>query len=269
MQSHALDRPKLASGYNYEALVNSIESLGDPSASKKSNLQFVRSLGDPDTILPLLREFMSDSNLLQMIAKRSYRHVNHFDKVVLVDSQKPNGYRLTLHIWNPPFSEKECQDELIHDHRFSFWSTILVGHLKTQEFFVDQDTDDFNSYQYTPENSNSENFYKFRGRYGLKKARRLEEKAGGVYYLSYDTTHRVELPEKALTCTLVLRSPRERNFSNVYNTNYPTTDASLSNRMFEPNEMFGHFSCLYTKIEENRCDRRIEERSLFSVPKEN
>lgn len=98
------------------------------------NLNLVRRLGEAPCISGLIGGILQDDVLMDEIAGRSYRHVNHFDKIVLVDTGAQLGYRLTLHAWCPPYTEKELKDELIHDHRFSFWSTILTGRLVSQNF---------------------------------------------------------------------------------------------------------------------------------------
>ncbi|WP_155646269.1 hypothetical protein [Erythrobacter donghaensis] len=249
----------------YRKLIGDIANLPPPESSVESNLEFIREISEPIHFMHLLRELMSVPAIVKEIGSRSYRHVNHFDKIVLVDCLNDNGYRLTLHIWAPPFTAEEIEDELIHDHRFSFWSGILVGTLSSQEFVADPGLDTYQSYRYTPENLNAENFYEFQGRFGLTKARKLKVEAGGTYYLSYDTTHRVELPETEMTCTLVLRGPRQRTFSNVYNTAYPATNAGTANRMFDYDEMFGHFTRLYSELLTTRRQRQVEQRTIYSV----
>src|SRR5262249_29822005 len=161
------------------------------------------------------------------------RHVNHFDKIVLVDSADEHGYRLTLHLWNPPYSEQEINDELIHDHRFSFWSNILTGTLVAEDFARTSDGSAgrrLRQRQYAPEKgalSTMSNFYTFVGEAQLAKQRVTKKPAGQAYHLNYERTHRVVLPREEMTCTLVLRGPRMRNHSNVFNTSYPSQNTTL------------------------------------------
>lgn len=223
------------------------------------NLNLVRRLGEGPCISGLLGRFLEDETLLDKIAGRSYRHVNHFDKIVLVDTGAQLGYRLTLHAWCPPYTEKELNDELIHDHRFSFWSTILTGRLVSQNFSRPEDADapsahprvGFQQYRYSPEKqgvSTTSNFYEFVGETELEVTGDSIEEQGNAYHLEYHRIHRVVLPLESMTCTLVLRGPRERNFSNVYNTAYPSTDTTSGNVMFTREELTGKLNSILANI---------------------
>src|SRR5262245_42710304 len=101
-------------------LVHVLKSLPSDESARTiaSNLALVTRLASYQYFVPLLREIVSDARLLAEIASRSYRHVNYFDKIVLVDSANPGGYRLTLHLWVPPFTDRELKKESLHDHRF-------------------------------------------------------------------------------------------------------------------------------------------------------
>jgi hypothetical protein len=240
-----------------EHLRRRILALGNTfsAADCAKNLSLIRSISSPEFVLRAIQEVMSRDRLLRQIASISYRHVSHFDKIVLVDAQIPNGYRLTAHLWTPPYAKYELDDELIHDHRFSFWSAILTGEMRAQVFKPNAGSAVFQHYQYTPENRAAENFYAFEGVTQLKACEVTAKPAGTAYYLSFDTIHKVILPRTELSCTLVLRSPRARNYSNVFNTTYPTTDTRVSNVMFTPSELFGRLARLYTAIEGTRLSR--------------
>lgn len=249
-----LHGPAPGAGPLHRALRSRIAGLGDRirPGDPEALLDLVAEIGEPGHFLPLLREIMSSGDLLRTIARRSYRHVNHFDKIVLAEAEVPEGFRLTAHLWTPPYSEAELSDELIHDHRFSFWSAILVGTLRSRNFSPDPEGDPYRNYQYTPENASAENFYAFKGSCRLKPSELVEETAGNTYFLPFTQTHKVLLPRRDLVCTLVLRSPRARDYSNVYNTSYPATDTSVSNLMFDEAELFGRLARLYAAIESRR-----------------
>ena len=74
------------------------------------------------------------------------------------------------------------------------------------------------------------------------------EERGKSYFLSYETTHKVALPLSDMTCTLVLRGPRARGYSNVYNTTYPATDTTVSNVMFKGIEVLNRLTHLHGAI---------------------
>ena len=80
----------------------------------------------------VISELLVERSTLELVASRSYRHVNHFDKIVLVDGGAADRHRLTMHRWCPPYPESELSEELIHDHRFGFTSQILFGQLRSR-----------------------------------------------------------------------------------------------------------------------------------------
>lgn len=217
----------------------------------EDNLYFVGELGRPERMYSLLRGLLADTDALELVSGRSYRHVNHFDKIVLVDSGDRGGYRLTLHLWRPPYTEDEVEDELIHDHRFSFWSTILAGNLLSENFERAVGGRRYRGYRYIPEKrdvSTASNFYEFVGESALVTTQPSKETVGSSYYLNYQRIHRVVLPQECMTCTLVLRGPREREFSTVYNTSYPTQDTRATNEMFTPEQVRERLGALLTEL---------------------
>jgi hypothetical protein len=203
------------------------------------NLALVRSLGLRHQCAPLLREVLCDASLLDLVASRSYRHVNHFDKIVLIANDDLQGYRLTLHLWDPPYSASELEDELIHAHRFSFWSTILTGTLVSQNYVHAANGQLFRQYRYIPEKRARDfsDFYQFRGTVTLAKSDPDVKGTGDTYYLAAPSIHRIELPIARTTCSMVLRGPRLQNYSNVFNTSYPKSDSSFDNVMFTPQQL--------------------------------
>src|SRR5688572_28976068 len=96
-----------------------------------ANLHLIGEIGARDRIIRLIDELLDSESLLGEVAARSYRHVNLFDKIVLVGNSDPSAYRLTFHLWLPPYTDPELRQELIHEHRFDFWSTILTGTLRS------------------------------------------------------------------------------------------------------------------------------------------
>ncbi len=218
----------------------------------RNNFSLVQTAGEPANIISILKEVLDTPSLLTTVANKSYRHVNHFDKIVLIDSDNQDGYRLTLHLWSPPYTEQEINDELIHDHRFSFWSTLLTGDLVSENFSRASEGQIFRQYRYVPERSTLSNFYEFMGEMPLVRTAPQKNVAGETYYLYYESTHRVLLPRAGMTCTLVLRGPRVRPFSNVYNTTYPTQHTRISNTTFSEEQLSKKLQSLLETIESTR-----------------
>jgi hypothetical protein len=205
----------------YDTLRERLYTLPKDSsrATAAEILSFVQSLGQPDNVTRVLQHIVDKEPLAQTVAGRSYRHTNHFDKIVLMDSGDRLGYRLTMHLWNPPYSEVEICDEQIHDHRFSFWSTVVVGTISFQNYIRDATGVIFDEYQYIPEKLNlatTGNFYVDVGQSPLLELQQSRATAGECYYLPFSQIHRVILPQASMTCTLVLRGPRQKNYASVF-----------------------------------------------------
>lgn len=252
MPATASPQPPAHDVAELEELITHLPTTRSPE-QRGANLEMMRELGQPSNIIPLLGRYLADPARLRTIAARSYRHVNHFDKIVLVDNDT-GGYRLTLHLWDPPFTQEEVDDELIHDHRFSFWSAVLTGTLTSQNFSRAERSATsvpLRQYRYSPEKLGTatlSNFYEFVEEADLEPTSPSVEKQGSAYYLEFHRIHRVVLPTEYTVCTLVLRGPRERNFSNVYNTAYPSTDTQVGNTMFSSEQLARKLTVLYRAI---------------------
>jgi hypothetical protein len=249
--------PIIGEGLNYDTLHSVVENLPKEldEETVANNLAMMKALSAPVVICPILSEVMERDQLRKEIADRSYRHVNHFDKIVLIDTGNSLGYRLTLHLWAPPYTEEELKDEMIHDHRFSFWSSVLVGNLVSENFTRTSEGPSFQEYRYYPEKiglSTMSNFYEFMGETGLTTTEPSRVPAGDSYFLLNESIHRVLLPRTEMSCTLVLRSPRVRSYANVFNTAYPRTDTTMQNVMFTPEQLIQKISNLVTRIQTPR-----------------
>jgi len=183
--------------------------------------------------------------------------VNHFDKLVLIDNADPSSYRLTLHLWRPPYTGSELRDELIHDHRFNFWSAILAGVLVSESFVQSDAGSAFRQYHYVPELRSMafRDFYEFAGEIRLAKKGMQRRCAGESYHLSASSIHRIVLPQTGITCSLVLRGPRLRRYSTVFNTDYPACNTQFENKMFSGLELRRRLAELLNVVGTNGRDR--------------
>lgn len=202
----------------------------DQALTRNDNLVWLDRLAAPTVMTSLLDEILADRFALAQVAARSYRHTNNFDKIVLVDSGVEDDYRLTLHMWVPPYTDQEINEEMIHEHRFSFWSAVLTGQLESDNYVEATEGVRFHRFEYTPEvSAEAKFFYKERGDVFLKKDKPFVVNAGESYYMDNVRIHRVPLPEDQTCCTLVLRGPRLRPYAVVY-------DSELSTKSRDKNE---------------------------------
>jgi hypothetical protein len=207
----------------------------------------VEAIGRREEVIPLLRSILNSPATLAEVAARSYLHVNKFDKIVLVGNSEFQAYRLTLHLWRPPYSQDALKQELIHDHRFNFWSTILTGTLSSEVFQQRHSAlrqngslRTYRQYRYIPEAARAtefREFYKYRGNVNLLSTGIQHRGTGETYYLDAPTIHRIILPQRNITCSLVLRGPRLRSYSCVFNTTYPSRDTFQKNKMFSESDL--------------------------------
>src|ERR1700730_16559580 len=130
-------------------------------ATVAENIGLIKSLGESRYLVGILGQILADDSLLAAVAARSYPHVNLFDKIVLVNGEKPDAYRLTLHFWRPPYTEGELNQELIHEHRFNFWSTVLIGTLVSENFEKAATGRTLRQYRYVPEKARTHDFLDF------------------------------------------------------------------------------------------------------------
>lgn len=196
----------------------------------RDNLCWIDRVAQPANMINLIDEIMADPHTLAQIAARSYRHTNNFDKIVLVDSSIEEDYRLTLHMWIPPYSDQEINEEMIHEHRFSFWSAVIAGRLESDNYREADTGEPYQRFEYTPEaTAESKFFYKERGQIHLQRDEPFVVNQGESYYMDNVRIHRVPLPEQDTCCTLVLRGPRLRPYAVVY-------DSERSRKSREKNE---------------------------------
>lgn len=225
----------------YEMVTRQLSELPRNTKSTavvEENLAYLRDLVSQGVPRLIMQEVLESEDLINVISARSYRHVNHFDKIVLVDSD-PHSYRLTLHYWPGGYDERVMTQELIHNHRFSFWSHIFRGTLRMENYAEASTASDgqqqLRRYVYRPTNVGNVHSCELDGEARLEKKDDAAYPQGVCYYLHYTATHRVMLPEgEDRICTMVIRGPREREFTHTYNTFYPERGMESSVPTMEP-----------------------------------
>lgn len=234
--------------YLNNLLANLKKGTSDGVTAENSAL--IDWLSQTTRLRSILLNIVNTPSLLAEVACRSYRHVNHFDKMVLIGNDSQDGYRLTLHCWDPPYSKKELADELIHDHRFDFWSAIIVGTLVSDNFEEGDVGHAYRKYRYIPERRGVKfnDFYEYRGETCLRRMPQSRLESGSSYSIVGPKIHQVILPMTSMTCTLVLRGPRLRSYANIYNTTYPADNTEFDNSMFSTEKLAGTLNKLITKL---------------------
>lgn len=202
----------------------------------------LNSLIDRQRMRAVLKDIVENRSVeLQNIAKRSYGHLNGFDKIVLISSPQPK-YRLRLHIWWPQSDTGVV--ERIHNHAWDFGSMLLTGAYRFQEYIVsDQYSRDavcFQQYCCRPSSKIHDARSYEMVRVGEKPLLCCFDStlvAGSSYTLSSETLHRVISHPRTLTSTVVLVGPFLKNYSDVYAEDaFPDQDV-VSPDSFRPDEL--------------------------------
>lgn len=191
----------------------------------------------PDTLLAAHREAMAsgavarlvtntlaDHNQLALMAARSYEHANGFDKLVL---EVGSGWKMRFHYWPTP--EASLDGVNIHNHRWDFASSILLGTLQAHYYEVTEDVGgalDAFSYE-SPDGSNAYRFT-LRGRAGATLVETTQLPVGITYALDHQRSHRVSVIDSP-AASLVLQGPVRKNATRVLRKpNSPEVDTAIS-----------------------------------------
>jgi len=156
----------------------------------------------PVQVFNLVKQIMSSPELLAEVSARSYMHGNGFLKVVLLD----RGYKLRLHVW---FPGSACEEN-IHDHRWSFASTILAGSLISeiwQDVTVGQSGDVFPEFLYHAAKPSQPSFKETVGQSTLRRQSTRAQATGSCYVLEEQTLHRIMNPGTSLVATMMCTAP--------------------------------------------------------------
>ena len=172
---------------------------------------------DRQQIAYLLSALLSDRNRLPIIASQSYAHSNGFDKIALISSINPE-YKLRLHIWWPG---SEHQDnipvELIHDHRWHFLSTVLLGSLRMEVFQHAEQAPLKFQYRYSPRDPHKQSYsMELVGRVPLTSGFKTRLVRGSTYSLDPGTYHRVIYDGDEVSATAFLRWGATKDVADVF-----------------------------------------------------
>ncbi|MCS5712257.1 hypothetical protein [Candidatus Berkiella aquae] len=129
----------LRSGYpkNRQELKKLVDDFYANGKRPKSDEYFnLMNQFTPDAIIAIVESTLKDEDALKEIAKDSYRHVTDFTKIVLVQGDKSNNYKVRLHLWWPQKDSvaKKLAVEDKHVHKWDFSSRMFAGKFENQIF---------------------------------------------------------------------------------------------------------------------------------------
>ncbi|MFB8282776.1 hypothetical protein [Nocardia colli] len=179
----------------------------------------VARFSNPKYMANFLDSMYERPDYLSVVAARSYQHSNHFDKIVLVDGEAASGFRLSIHLWRPPYTQDEVGDDQIHSHRCEFWSNVLFGALDSLEYRRSETGATYTEVTYGAKYSDSGakiNVYSVKGQAVLEQSGSLRRSAGTTYHLPDYCIHRILISTRAPTATILVRGPHTHERSSVF-----------------------------------------------------
>jgi hypothetical protein len=163
--------------------------------------------------LDCLRRISASQQLSAFIdgrARLAIEHQNGFLKLPLYEP--PDGaFRLRLHFWTAGRGAAACPD--IHNHTRDYWSLVLAGRLKIEEFAPSPTGDKYHEYLASNRTPDRRYTFSYRGvtRHALTDVRKVA--VGEFHSAPHSTFHRVRILLFP-ACTLFLQGP-ERCSSTV------------------------------------------------------
>jgi hypothetical protein len=167
---------------------------------------------------------------LRACAAESYRHGNGFYKVVL--SQGAH-YKLRLHVWLPGVSAEEN----LHEHRWSFASTVLTGSLHSEIHAEDVTASamEYDEYLYLAKEGDSPPSQTYIGKTWLACVSTSVRRAGDYYAMNPNTLHRIVRTDGGLTATLMCQSSPARRSNRLLTR--PGQVPDVTQRYMDPGEL--------------------------------
>lgn len=169
------------------------EDLADP----QQLVSRVAWLAGPHTVVRILEAVREDADLLTTCAANSLAHPLGFDKLVLLSL---SSLQIQLHIWWP---EVPITREHIHDHRFGFCSSVLLGALQMYDYDLGEPGTVMNRFEERHEAGDADFRLRPAGSAEVRCRGVTELGPGSTYFRPADALHRVNVECAGITGTLL------------------------------------------------------------------
>ncbi len=177
--------------------------------------EVLRLLSAPSVLPRLLDHILAAGNLTPLAAL-SYRHPNHFEKLVL--AQVPSGHKVVVHVW-PGGGESPHRDGNLHNHRWHFATRVLIGSYSFTEFEVAEAANGTgpihreHRYSVGPD---GEHRLEDVGPCRMVVTQRRTLRSGDTYLLPNSVVHQIEMGDQAPTVTLFVQGPPVSSSTRVF-----------------------------------------------------
>lgn len=181
--------------------------------------------GTADFLRELAETLRLDGPALARLTKQSYLHENGFVKATLFDS--PDGrFRIRLHFWREVAKTRIPQN--IHNHRFDFFSTVLVGSLSNNIWDAARAGRSFSHYEYLPRLGQKSYTLSFKGEELLLPASERQIHRGGIYFLDKSELHTTGLGDGTIITLFVEDRLGLKDYADIYSEKYPAENTILA-----------------------------------------
>lgn len=174
-------------------------------------------LSKPENVRNFLSSLLLDKGYVETMSKIAYAHQNGFHKYVLYVSNT-YGWKVRLHVWWDKYQKEIDYD--IHDHSWSYVSSILLGEVTNELYDFNQESTNKESFFHYLYEIHDETAVSSFTACGLKEisylVERKELKQGDTYTQHASILHKVVPIQKFPTATLVFHQQPFQKRNNVY-----------------------------------------------------
>jgi hypothetical protein len=170
-------------------------------------------LARPEILAALIKMICSKPDRLAKTVEASYYHENGFHKIVLLEGRT---FKLRLHHFG---ASARIPMENIHDHRWSFASTILSGELKMDLFTIgskETQTEEVYHFKYDSEKKTGKYQTYFVAQTHLKKTESRIYQPGATYLMLPHELHRIRNTPNQESVTIILTGKPVNQKCNLY-----------------------------------------------------
>jgi len=203
-----------------------VEADEFPSAAL---VEFSTAAAAPPCFAGIVQSVCASESHLEWCAERSFRHPLGFDKFVLFRCPQ---YELRLHVWR---SGPARHNEHIHDHRFAFASTTVVGHVDVEMYRIGVGGTLMVRYDERRAGEGRDYAFQCPELVTVLPVATLHVAAGSAYCLPSETLHRIRVTTD-FAATIVVKVPTGRVNTTVLADPLLRPPGRIVRRFFTPSE---------------------------------
>lgn len=198
-----------------------------------------------ENLAAIHRALKDDASALASSSSMSYLHDNTFLKLVIMDSIC-HRFRFRLHWWkrNSPVIFQN-----IHNHRFHFYSIVLLGGIRNTVWTKSQGGSPYIHYKYQPRLGTETYVLSEVGASLLSIDSTTHQTAGSLYSLKAEVLHTSDPTQGEDVITLFVEDRIAlREFADVFSNRYSGRHVTIPSPSLSPGEYSNHLSDLVSLL---------------------